>query len=56
MTLVGRLAGAEEVGLLGLFRGEDAPADSRWRVLIQSGCREGAELSRVWDTLKKEES
>ena len=35
--------------------GEDAPTDSRWRVLLQSGCREGLELQSVWFTLQNEE-
>ena len=35
--------------------GEDAPADRRWRVLLQSGSREGEELRRVWHRLKEEE-
>ena len=35
--------------------GQDAPEDSRWRVLLQSGCREGEELRSVWRGLQEEE-
>jgi hypothetical protein len=35
--------------------GEDAPKDSRWRVLLQGGCREGEELRGVWRALQEEE-
>ena len=35
--------------------GEDAPSDSRWRVLLASGCREGEELQSAWQRLKEEE-
>ena len=35
--------------------GEDAPAVSRWRVMLESGCREGDELRRVWSALQEEE-
>ncbi len=34
---------------------EDAPYDSRWRVLLQSGCREGEELRSVWRALQEDE-
>ena len=35
--------------------GEEAADDQRWRVMLESGSREGAELRRVWQTLKEEE-
>ena len=31
--------------------GEGADTGTRWRVLLQSGCREGLELRRVWSEL-----
>ena len=31
--------------------GEGADTGTRWRVLLQSGCREGLELRRVWSDL-----
>ena len=34
--------------------GEDA-VDGRWRVMLASGCREGAELRRLWRRLQQEE-
>ena len=34
--------------------GEGAAPETRWRVLIQSGAREGEELIRVWSQLKEE--
>ena len=37
----------EVMGGLDCF-GEDAPSDARWRVMLQSGSREGVELRRVW--------
>ena len=30
-------------------------ADLRWRVMLESGSREGEELRRVWDKLRQEE-
>ena len=35
--------------------GEDAPPDLRWRVMLESGSREGEELRRVWSRLRQEE-
>ena len=35
--------------------GEDAAGDRRWRVMLESGSREGEELRRVWQALKAEE-
>ena len=35
--------------------GEDAPGEGRWRVMLNSGCREGEELRRVWTKMKLEE-
>ena len=34
---------------------EYAPADQRWRVMLQSRSGEGEELHRVWRRLKEEE-
>ena len=31
-----------------------ADSDTRWRVVLQSGCREGRELREVWSKLKRE--
>ena len=31
--------------------GEEAPVESRWRVMLQSGCLEGQEMRRVWTRL-----
>ena len=45
---------AEVVGGQDCF-GEDAPPDLRWRILLESGSREGEELSRVWTELRQEE-
>ena len=35
--------------------GEDAPLDMRWRIMLESGSREGEELRRVWSKLRQEE-
>ena len=35
--------------------GEEAAGDQRWRVMLESGSREGEELRRVWQALKVEE-
>ena len=35
--------------------GEEADGEQRWRVMLNSGSREGEELRRVWDLLKPEE-
>ena len=35
--------------------GEDAPEESRWRVMLQSGCQEGQELRTLWASLQQEE-
>ena len=34
--------------------GPNAPVESRWRVLLQSGCRTGRELSGAWTRLQTE--
>ena len=34
--------------------GEEAGGD-RWRVMLSSGCKEGVELRRVWNSLQGEE-
>ena len=31
--------------------GEGASSDSRWRIVLESGCQEGDELRRVWSRL-----
>ena len=35
--------------------GADAPDSTRWRVMLDSGCREGEELKNVWSHLKEQE-
>ena len=35
--------------------GEDAPEESRWRVILESGCQEGEELRALWASLQQEE-
>ena len=35
--------------------GEEAADNQRWRVMLESGSREGEELRRVWQALKVEE-
>ena len=35
--------------------GDQAIGDSRWRVMLESGCREGEELRDVWHNIKEEE-
>ena len=35
--------------------GDDAPETTRWRVMLNSGCREGEELRRVWSHMREEE-
>ena len=35
--------------------GEEANGEQRWRVMLESGSREGEELRKVWDLLKLEE-
>ena len=34
--------------------GERATSQTRWRVLLGSGCREGQELRQVWEKLRGE--
>ena len=34
--------------------GEAAPIDNRWQVVLQSGCREGYELKKIWNKLQNE--
>ena len=45
---------ADQVGGEECF-GEDATGEDRWRVMLNSGSREGEELRRVWELLKLEE-
>ena len=45
---------AEQLGGEECF-GEEATGDERWRVMLNSGCREGEELRKVWNLLKLEE-
>ena len=47
-NLTGNVGGSECFG-------DDADPNLRWRVLLQSGCREGVELQRVWSALQEEE-
>ena len=35
--------------------GDDAPSDMRWKIMLESGSREGEELRRVWSKLRQEE-
>ena len=44
----------QEMGGLDCF-GEGAPEETRWAVMLRSGCREGVELSHVWRSLQQEE-
>ena len=36
--------------------GEDASPDTRWRVVLASGCQEGIELGRVWNRMENKAS
>ena len=36
--------------------GDAALPEGRWQVILESGTRDGEELQKVWDTLKKEAS
>ena len=44
----------EVMGGQGCF-GDDAPSDMRWKIMLESGSREGEELRRVWSKLRQEE-
>jgi len=34
--------------------GEEAAVEDRWRIVLSSGCSEGAELRRLWERLQRE--
>ena len=46
---------AEQCGGGGVdWFGRVAPTDTRWRVMLESGCRVGQEYKQAWDLLKHE--